>query len=342
MNNPQMPSNTPRFFLWRYAARGLLLLLLAGVVAWGAAALWIDGPLARWLAGLLEGILIIGSIGLLLFLRPFRRAVFGVIAAFVIVLVWWLNIPPRNDRDWTPDVSQLPSATIQGNTVTVRNVRNFDYRGETDFTERWETRTYDLNQLVGFDMFLSYWGPTLIAHAIASWEFANESHLAVSIETRKEKGETYSALRGFFRQYELYYVVADERDVIGLRAKHRGEQIFLYHLRIPKKQAHALLLAYLREINRLAKLPRWYNALTHNCTIAIRYHNKEIGAAQALNWKLFANGYLDELGYERGTINTSLPFSELRRRSDITEKVKAANEDADFSRRIREGLPKQE
>jgi len=335
----QTVSDRQRLPLWRMPIRGVLLILLAGITAWSAAALWFDGPSARWLAGLLAATLVLGCAAPLILLKPFRRAVFAVLGAFLIVLVWWLSIAPRNDRDWSPDVAQLPSALIAGDKVTLRNIRNFAYRSETDFTERWETRTYNISQVVGFDMFFSYWGPTLIAHTIASWEFADGRHLAVSIETRKEKGETYSALRGFFRQFELYYVVADERDVIGLRAKHRGEQVFLYRLTHPPEQARAMLLAYLREINRLAAAPRWYNALTHNCTTAIRYHAQEVGVARPLHWKLFANGYLDELGYERGMIDTSLPFPELKRRSDITEKAKAADGDADFSRRIREGLP---
>jgi len=335
----QTVSDRQRLPLWRMPIRGVLLILLAGITAWSAAALWFDGPSARWLAGLLAATLVLGCAAPLILLKPFRRAVFAVLGAFLIVLVWWLSIAPRNDRDWSPDVAQLPSALIAGDKVTLRNIRNFAYRSETDFTERWETRTYNISQVVGFDMFFSYWGPTLIAHTIASWEFADGRHLAVSIETRKEKGETYSALRGFFRQFELYYVVADERDVIGLRAKHRGEQVFLYRLTHPPEQARAMLLAYLRVINRLAAAPRWYNALTHNCTTAIRYHAQEVGVARPLHWKLFANGYLDELGYERGMIDTSLPFPELKRRSDITEKAKAADGDADFSRRIREGLP---
>src|SRR6202035_2568939 len=112
------------------------------------------------------------------------------------------------------------------------------------------------------DMFLSYWGPTLIAHTIASWEFDDGRHLAISIETRKERGETYSALRGFFRQYELVYVVADEHDLIGLRTDYRGEQVYLYRLRVSAVPARALLVDYLQEINRLAEHPQWYNALT--------------------------------------------------------------------------------
>ncbi len=317
---------------------GYPLLLIC--VLWGTAALWFDGPASRLLAGTLAGSFALASLALPILVRNKRTGVMSSVALMVAVLVWWYSIPARNDRTWLPEVAQLPQATIQGNTLTVHNVRNFDYRSETEFTERWETRQFKLDHLRGLDLFMSYWGPRRIAHTIASWKFADGGHLAVSIETRKEKGESYSALRGFFRQFEVYYVVADERDVIGLRAAHRGEQVFLYRLRHPVEQARALLLDYMAEINRLTQSPRWYNALTHNCTTAIRYHAKRVDVAKPWNWRLLANGYLDELGYERGAINTSLPFDELRRRSDITEKAKAAIRQFDFSLRIREGLPK--
>jgi len=218
-------------------------------------------------------------------------------------------------------------------------VRNFKYRSESDYDQRWETRTYDLDRLRGVDLFLSFWGPTQIAHTIVSWEFDDGQHLAISIETRKEKGESYSALRGFFHQYELYYVVADERDLVGLRTNCRGEQVYLYRIRIPRPQARALLVDYLNEVNLLAEHPRWYNALTQNCTTTIRGHAQNAGAGGRLNWKLIANGHLDQLLYERGQIYSDLPFADLRARSDITEKAKAAGDSPDFSARIRQGLP---
>jgi Domain of unknown function (DUF4105) len=324
-----------RSFAWKLLVSGAL----APVVAWGALALWFDGPAERRLAGLLAGGFAVGCLALLACVRPFLRAAMAVLLALVVVVAWWLSIAPSNDRVWLPEVARLPTASFDGSLVTIRNVRNFDYRSETDFTEGWETRTYDLDQLRGFDMFLSYWSPTLIAHTIASWEFGDGLHLAVSIETRKEKGESYSALRGFFRQFELYYVVADERDVIGVRALHRGERVFLYRLKTPRAQARALLVEYLGAINRLAESPAWYNALTQSCTTTIRHHAKQVAAARPWSWKILANGYLDELGYDRGTLDTSLPFPELKRRSEITERAKAAAAGPEFARRIRQGLP---
>lgn len=319
--------------------RFLLGLALVPLIAWSAAALWFDGPPQRWLAGLLAGGLVLVAGGALAFLRPVRRALVVVLAAFLAVLGWWLQLPPSNEGDWQPDVARTASATIEGNIVTLRNVRDFDWRSETDFTPRWETRRYDLSQLRGVDMFLSYWGPRDIAHTIMSWEFADGRHLAISIETRKKVGQSYSAVLGFFRQYEIYYVVADERDVIGVRAKFRGEDLYLYRLRNPPAQARAVLLDYLREINRLDTTPEWYNALVHNCTTTIRHHAENVAAGRPFDWRILANGYIDELGYERGMIDTSLPFAELRRRSDITAKAKAAYSEPGFSRIIRENLP---
>jgi hypothetical protein len=152
-------------------------------------------------------------------------------------------------------------------------------------------------------------------------------------------GQSYSAVLGFFRQYEIYYVVADERDLVGVRAKFRGEDLYLYRLKAPAAQARAMLLDYLKEVNRLDAAPEWYNALVHNCTTTIRHHAQNVSAGRRFDWRILANGYIDELGYERGQIDTSMPFAELRRRSDITARAKAAYGEPGFSRIIRENLP---
>ena len=325
--------------LGRIALRIVLGLALALAVLWAAAALWIDGPGSRMLSGALAGGLVLFAATVAVLVRPWRRAVLAVSVLFVAVLGWWLTLAPSNEEDWQPDVARLPTATLDGSLLTVRNVRKFAYRSEQDFTERWETRTYDLDTLVGIDLFVSFWGPTLYGHTIASWEFADGSHLAVSIETRKETGEAYSALRGFFRQYELYYAVADERDLIGLRTNHRGETAYLYRIGGTPSGGRKLLLDYVKEMNVLAERPRWYNALTHNCTTTIWHHAKAVGSGFPMDWRLLANGYLVDLAYERGTVDTGIPLDELKRRSDITERARSAEGREDFSTVIREGLP---
>ena len=293
----------------------------------------------RLVAGGLVAGFVVATFVALEWLRPFSRALLGLAVLFGAVLAWWLSLEPSNAREWLPDVARLPKATIEGDRVTIENVRNFEYRGEEDYTERWETRRYDLSRLRGVDMFLSYWGSPWIAHTIVSWDFDDGQHLAASIETRKEQGETYSALLGFFRQFEVYYVLADERDLIGLRTDHRGEDVYLYRLTAPPDVARAVLLDYLAEINRLAEEPRWYNAATHNCTTTIREHLQHVPANRPWDWRILVNGHIDEMGYERGSIDTSLPFEELRRRSAISEKAQALRPNADFSAGIRAGLP---
>ena len=258
---------------------------------------------------------------------------------FALVLGWWFSLAPSSDRDWQRDVANLPTAAVDGDRLTIQNLRNFDYRSVDDYMPRWETRTYDLSRLVGMDIYFFYWGSPWIAHTIMSWEFEDGPPFAISIETRKESGEEYSALRGFFRQFELYYVVADERDVIRLRTNVRGDEGYLYRLDWSPSDARALLRAYLEEVNRIARSPRWYNAFDHNCSTTIRFHVEQIGMARAWNWRVLANGKGPELLYMRGVLNTAMPFPELRSRSYINELGRAAGKAADFSQRIRGGLP---
>jgi hypothetical protein len=323
----------------RLIATLMLSAIVLAAVAWAAMAIWFDGPHSRILAAPMAAGVAIVSIILAVAIRPLMRGLVVALFPVIVVALWWTAIPASNTRDWTPDVARAARATFDGSRVTIENVRNFKYRSETDYEQRWETRTYNLDRIRGLDLFLSFWGPTHIAHTIASWEFDDGQHLAISIETRKEMGESYSALRGFFHQYELYYVVADERDLIGLRTNYRREQVFLYHIRVPAEQARALLTDYLAEVNRLADHPRWYNALTQNCTTTIRGHAQNVGASGRLDWRLLANGHLDQLLYERGQIDTDISLDDLRNRSNITERAKAADNSPDFSACIRQGLP---
>ena len=320
-----------RFALWLF---GL------GFAAWGAAALWFAGPASAALRGALGGGLVLATLALLAAVRPNPRATLALAALFAAVLAWWASLEPSNTRDWQPDVAREPTAQFDGDLVTVENVRNFHYRSETDYDPRWETRRYDLSKLDGMDIFFSHWGSPLIAHTIMSWDFSDGQHLAVSIETRKEKTEEYSAVAGFFRQYELVYIAADEADVVKLRTNLRHEDVYLYRLRVPLERARALLVDYLEEMNELAAKPAWYNALTTNCTTTIRQRVLHAGGTMPLSWKLLANGYLPELLYERGRLDTELPFAELKQRSYIDERARTVPDGADFASAIRVGLPR--
>ena len=256
-----------------------------------------------------------------------------------LAAAWWRGLRPSNDRDWRPEVARLATAEVHGERVTVRNVRNFRYRSVEDFDERWEERSLDLTGLDGLDVFFIYWGAPLIAHTILSWSFADGQRLAISVETRKKKGQEYSAWKAFFRQYELVYVVADEADVIKLRTNYRREEVYLYRVRTPRAAARILLLEYLDAANALARQPIWYNALVANCTTVIRDRVMHAGGRLPLSWQLFANAHLPELLYRRGTLDTSRPFAELKAMSHINERALQAGDRGDFSAAIRVGLP---
>jgi hypothetical protein len=310
------------------------------VTAWWSLALYFAARGPGWLQVTLASAFLVGTVIILAWLRPFRLSLVIWALALGAILFWWSTLTPTNDADWQPDVARLAWGEVDGDRLTIHNLRNADYRTEQDYTVRYEDRTYDLSKLRGLDLFMIYWGSPLIAHTIMSWQFDVGPPLAISIETRKKVGQEYSALEGFFKQYELIYVAADERDVIRLRTNYRGEEVYLYRLKTPLPQARALLLDYVQSMNDLRDHPQFYNALTDNCTTTIRRHVTHVDPnAPRFDWRLIANGYGDELMYERGNVDTRMSFPELRARGRVNAKAKAADQDPAFSIRIREGVP---
>ncbi|HWA48988.1 MAG TPA: DUF4105 domain-containing protein, partial [Dongiaceae bacterium] len=242
--------------------------------------------------------------------------------------------------DWQGDVTQTPWAEIEGDKVTIHNVRNFEYRTETDYTPHWETRNYDLSEIRGADLFITFWGSPWIAHPIVSFQFGDHDHVAFSVETRKEVGEEYSALRGFFRQYELIYIIADERDVIRLRTNYRvGEEVYLYRTTASPEAAREIFLDYLRVANEMHGQPVFYNAITSNCTTNIRIHTQAVAGAAAApwDWRLLLNGKGDEFAYQNGRLAGDLPFDQLKAQAHINDAARAADASPDFSTLVRKG-----
>jgi hypothetical protein len=256
------------------------------------------------------------------------------------VAIWDLTIPPSNRGDWQPEVAQAPYVEIDGDRVVIHNFRNFDYLSKTDFRPQWETKTVHLSNLRTVDFFTNFWGPKLICHTFVSFDFGPDGYVCISIETRTKKGQGYSAIAGLYRQYQLYYVIGDERDIVRLRTNYRLEDVYLYHL-IPAtpERSRALFLDYVKSANRLHERPQWYNELFSNCTTNVRLHIKHIGSAHPWDWQLLLNGFIAERAYELGAIDTSLPFAELRRLSYIDYRARDADDDPTFSSLIRKGLP---
>jgi len=193
--------------------------------------------------------------------------------AFAILLIWWHRITPTNERLWADDVAQITHGGIEGNRVTLRNVRNFDWRSNSEYTQRWETRSYDLDKLTSVDMIMSYWDGWAIAHMLISFGFDDGQHVAFSVEVRRRKNETYSELGGFFKRDGLSIIAADERDVIRVRTNIRGEDDYLYRIRMPLPAMRSLFLGYVEQADRLLDTPRFYNTITVNCTTLVLSHD---------------------------------------------------------------------
>src|SRR5215475_8891916 len=268
-----------------------------------------------------------------------RRMPAIAIALFLGVVAWWIAIPPLHDRNWRPEVAVMPRAVIDGDRVRITGVRNFEYRSRSDFTVRYEEREVSLSHLRGLDFYVSYWAEGLVAHTFVSFIFDNAPPLCISIETRPEVGEGFAPVASMFKQFELIYVVGEERDIVRVRTNYRHEAVYLYRLNSSADDARRLLMVYLERINELADTPEWYHLFTNSCTINIIRYLNAAGREGRLDFRHILNGLIDSYLYASGRVDTSLPFDELRRRSLINEAAHTADDAPDFSERIRVGLP---
>ena len=339
----------PATAILRRAARAaglvLIALLMLGAGGWGVLALhyWDHAnPSLRDALAVAWAIVALALIIGFALRRSRWRSLAAFAALFSVLLLAWSAIKPSNDRAWEPENAVLAYAAIDGDRITLHNIRNFDYRTDTDFTPAYYDRTFDLRQLDSVDMFTVYWMGPAIAHVFLSFGFTDGAHVAFSIETRREKGQVYSSIAGFFRQYTLYYAVGDERDIVRLRTNYRHdppERVYLYRLRGDRAAAQRLFLEYLQQLNALKQHAQWYNTLTSNCTNSIWFLARLNPGHVPYSWKVLVSGYLPEYLYEQGRLDTSVPFAELQQRAYINPLAQAADQAADFSQRIRAGHP---
>ncbi|MYN40095.1 DUF4105 domain-containing protein [Duganella sp. FT109W] len=318
------------------AAMLIASLVLAALAAWGAGALWFQlpaGDLPRKLALLVWAAI---SVAALVFL--WRRSWLAPsvwLVLLIVLMAWWRTIQPSHERLWADDVARMVTGKVDGSIVTLDQVRNFDWRSDTDYTVRWEPRQYDLDQLRTVDVALSYWMGPAIAHTLVSFGFADGRYLTFSIEIRKERGESFDALAGFFKRYETVLIAADERDILRVRTNVRDEDMWLYRLKMPPEMMRSLFMAYLDEGEQLKRAPRFYNTLIGNCTTIIYQMARRIQPGLPLDWRLLASGYLDRYLYDLGALQGQGDFATLRQHAHITARARAAGQADDFSARIR-------
>jgi len=316
-----------------------LLLFVSG--AWGALALryQLPGPPPLRLVGAIAWSVL--YLALLVATFGWRQwwAPLCLVALLAVLMAWWVMIPPRNDRLWADDVAHLLSGDVSGSRVTLHNVRNFTWRAEDDYDVRWETREYDLDHLVSADAVLSYWSSEAIAHAMLSFGFDDGRHVVFSMEIRREKGEAFSEVGGFFKQFELVLIAADERDIIGVRTNVRGEDDYLFPLRMPREAMRSLFVSYVDAANRLVDKPRFYNTITSNCTTIVYRMARRIDEGLPMDIRLLLTGYLPEYLMDNGALDNRMPVDEWRRLGRITDRARAARPGDDFSAVIRQGVP---
>lgn len=323
---------------WARGAAGIMMLGALTAVAAGLAitAVWyqVDPPW-RWLwmaavAALAVAIVVAG-------LRRGKASWAGLVVAIVIGVAWWTSIAPSNDRDWAPVAAHGVTADIQGSDIVLHNVRNFEWRSEDDFTPRWETRRYSLDKLTSVDLVSSIWASPAIAHTLISFGFADGAHVVFSAEIRRERGEEFSEVGGFFKQFELVMIAADENDILRLRTNIWREDVTLLPLRVTTAQARALFLGFAERANRLAAEPQFYQTITTNCTTVIFELARHIDGRVPLDWRIVFSGYLPSYLYGLGIIRTDIPLDQVLQDAAISQKALRAQPQADYSRVIRAG-----
>lgn len=326
----------------RWPLRGLICLLLLAVTAWSVLAVQFRLPLdLPWLqlAMVLVGLSGVAACTGVFWSRRRRVLLGGGLLVLSVTGLWWQTVQPSNQRDWMDEVAHTLTGEVRGDELLLHNVRNFHWRSETDYDIRWETRRHDLRQLQSADLTVTTWGMPAIAHIMVSFGFADGRFLAFSVETRKQRGEAYDELAGFFKEYELSVLGADERDVIRLRTNVRHEQVSLYRLALSPQQQRALLLEYVATANALARTPRFYHALTANCTTVVFAMARQILGDLPADYRILLTGYLPGYIQEIGGLMPGYTLSELSRRGAINDRALAADRSTDFSRLIRVGVP---
>src|SRR5262245_31655045 len=325
-----------RALVWLMAVIGFLCRVL--LLAWATLAIYYSNLPWVW-ARLLLAVALLAFGTWTLWLTRRRRMSLVFAGLFFCVVVWEISIRPSHDRPWRPEVAVMPRATIDGDRVRITGFRNFEYRSTDDFTVRYEEREFLISHLTSVDFFVSYWKKGPVGHTFLSFNFDNALPLCISIETRPEVGEGFNPIASLFKQFELIYVVGDERDIVGVRTNYRKEDVYLYYILTSPENARRLLLVYMDRINKLADHPEFYHLLSNSCTINIVRYANSAGRIGGFDMRHLLNGFIDRYIYGAGLVDNTLPFDELRRRSRINEVAQAADDTPDFSHRIRASLP---
>lgn len=328
--------------------RGIIFAILIAIIAflsvWSALALYYRLPtpeMSRMGAGIAVILFGLGVI-VTLFTHNRKRGLAVFIAFIALIGVWWSTITPAAIGNWSPEVARQTTGQIDGDILTLTDVREFQWKSKTDFTEKWATRQYDISTVQSLDMLLSYWAGPEIAHFMMSFGFADGRYLTWSVEVRRQIGGGFSTIGDFFKSNTLAIVASQEQDIVGLRTNIRGEQVYLYRLDTPPENIQKLLREYVLDANALAQKPKFFNSLTSNCTTTVFKLMKAVGSTYPIDWRLIANGYLPEYASERGVLDNDYTLEELRKLGHINARALEAGLNGGYSTAIRVGVPPQQ
>lgn len=307
-------------------------------------ALWLWSSLALYFYGFdtpIKELLVITFMILVPIILFFLKKSYGIYIVFVLylgVIGLWGQKQPSLDKNWQTSVAKLPHVDQDGSSITVYDIRDFDYQTQTEFTPHYYNKHFDIEQLNEVNYILSYWdGNLAVAHTMLSFGFISGEHLVVSLETRLAKNQPQSGLNGLFKQYEAIYILADEADILRLRTNYRKEQVFVYPMNLTPVVRKAVLMRIVERVNQLYQQPEFYNTLTHNCFTGLQSDLRSItnSSQRALfDYRWFLNGYSDEMLYGNGKVQTDLSFIEAKQFFHINQYAESSTKE-NFSRLIR-------
>lgn len=330
----------PALIFLTLLAQAAFSLLVIAMTVWGSFALYYQLSESRILNAVVIGLWILIAIAVLCTVwftgfHQFRKTLIVLFAvAFALLFLWWHSIEPSLTRDWAPEVAHTVTADISGNTVRLNNIRDFAWRTEEDFTENWKSADYNLDDIKTVDLFLSYWAGPAIAHTLVSFGFADGRHVVFSAEIRKKRQQKFSEIGGFFKQFELAMIAAEESDIVYLRTNVRGERVYRYPVDIEPEQAQQLFRLYTDTANDLSKKAAFYNTITANCTTVVFDMARILDPSIVLDYRVLLSGYLPEYMFDKGLIITNDSDAQtMRLQADISAQAKGSREG--YSQRIR-------
>lgn len=325
-----------------------------GLGLWTALAVYFKVPLAPWLALAMALTILLLFVGACrerlhvwqMLRAPWaakRRTLSALAVAAVVAIGYFRFVKPDANQVWSPEQARMPIVEIDGDRVTVTHVRNFTWRSATDFTEAFDQRVYDVSKLSSMYYVVvpmpSFDG---VAHVFVSFGFSDGQHVAVSVEGRRRLGQPYEMIPSLFRQYQLIYVIGDERDVVGLRGAIWKKPVYFYPARTTAERKQAIFLDMMRRAHDLEDHPEFYNLLTNNCMNNITAHLRRLGGRPLPHdLSLLLTGLSDRAAYNLGYLDTELTFPQARQAFRIDPWMQETPLDADFSRRLREQIAKQ-